>query len=122
MPGISIFVGILLIVIGIAGYGYGINVGNASVTALIPAFFGLVMVACGAIAQASESLRKHLMHVAVVVALIGFILTAGRLAMKIADITVSPAVLSQASMALVCLVFVILAIRSFAAARRSDQS
>lgn len=119
MPGTSIFFGILLVVIGVAGYGYGINAGNASITALIPAFFGLPMIACGVVAQSVESLRKHLMHVAVVVALIGFILTAGRLAMKITEITMSPAVLSQASMALICLIFVILAIRSFAAARRN---
>ena len=122
MPGISIIFGILLIVIGVVGYGYGLSAGNASVTALIPAFFGLVLAACGAVAQAADGLRKHLMHVAVVVALLGFILTAGRLAMKITDITISPAVLSQASMALICLVFVILAIRSFSAARRGNQS
>lgn len=120
MTKISIVCGIILTVIGVAGYGYGISAGNASITALIPAFFGLALLACGVIAQASEGLRKHLMHVAVVVALIGFILTAGRLAMKLSELTISPAVLSQASMALVCLIFVILAIRSFAAARRND--
>lgn len=117
MPNTAIASGILLVIIGTAGYVYGMNAGTASITALIPAFFGLVMVLCGAVARSSEGLRKHLMHVAVVVALLGFILTAGRLLMKVGDISLSPAVVSQTSMALVCLVFVVLAIRSFAAAR-----
>lgn len=123
MPGTSIVIGLLLIIIGVAGYVYGMNAGNASVTAMIPAFFGLVIAACGAISMSSEGLRKHLMHLAVVVALLGFILTAGRLLMKIGDITFSPAVASQASMAVVCLIFVLLGIRSFAAARSNrDQA
>lgn len=120
MPITSILCGILLIAIGAAGYVYGMNAGTASITALIPAFFGIVMVICGGVAQASEGLRKHLMHVAVVVALLGFILTAGRLLMKVTELVLSPAVLSQISMAVVCLIFVLLAIRSFAAARKGD--
>ncbi|MBK9527053.1 MAG: hypothetical protein IPO41_01720 [Acidobacteria bacterium] len=119
MSGISIVSGILLVVIGIAGYIYGMNAGNASVTALIPAFFGIVLIACGAIGTVAEGMRKHLMHLAVVVALLGFILTAGRLVMKAATggLEASPAVMSQGAMAAVCLFFVVLAIRSFAAAR-----
>ncbi len=119
MSGLSIISGILLVVIGCAGYGYGMNAGTASVTALIPAFFGIVLIACGAIGTVAEGMRKHLMHLAVVVALLGFILTAGRMAMKAATggLEASPAVMSQGAMAVVCLVFVVLAIRSFAAAR-----
>lgn len=122
MPGTAIVFGVILVIIGIAGYAYGISAGNASVTALIPAFFGLAIAACGAIASVSEGLRKHLMHLAVVVALIGFILTAGRLLMKISELSPSPAVLSQAAMAAVCLVFVLLSIRSFAQARANRVS
>ena len=119
MSGISIISGILLVVIGAAGYIYGMNSGTASVTALIPAFFGIVLIACGAIGTVAEGMRKHLMHLAVVVALLGFILTAGRLVMKAATggLEASPAVMSQGAMAAVCLVFVVLAIRTFAAAR-----
>ena len=119
MSGISIISGILLVVIGAAGYIYGMNSGTASVTALIPAFFGIVLIACGAIGTVAEGMRKHLMHLAVVVALLGFILTAGRLVMKAATggLEASPAVMSQGAMAVVCLIFVVLAIRTFAAAR-----
>lgn len=119
MSGISIVFGILLVLIGVAGYGYGMNAGTASITALIPAFFGFVLIVSGGVGMVTEGMRKHLMHLAVVVALLGFILTAGRLVMKAATggLEASPAVMSQGAMAAVCLVFVVLAIRSFAAAR-----
>lgn len=105
-------------IIGVIGYLYGMNSGTASITALIPAFFGVVLAILGFVARGSEALRKHLMHAAVVIALIGFILTAGRLVSKFSELTMSAAVLSQIAMSVVCLIFVILAIRSFAAARR----
>jgi len=66
----SIVAGILLVVVGAVGYAYGMRAGAASVTALIPAFFGIVLIACGAIGMAVDGLRKHLMHLAVVVALL----------------------------------------------------
>ena len=89
----------------------------ASLTALIPAAFGIVIAGVGAIAAAKPDLRKHLMHVAVIVGLLGFLIPAIRLLMKIGQLTMSAAVVSQLAMALVCLVFVILAVRSFIAAR-----
>ena len=120
MPSTAIICGILLVLIGIAGYISGVVSDRASVTALIPAFFGIVLAALGFVSQqAKESLRKHLMHAAVVVALLGFIATAGRLLSRMSELTASPAVISQAAMAAICLVFVILSIRSFAAARRN---
>ena len=119
MPNIAIICGSLLVIIGFVGYGYGLINGNASITALIPAAFGFVLEILGFVAKSNESLRKHLMHAAVVVALLGFIMTAGRLFMKISTFTLGAAAISQIATAIVCLVFVILAIRSFAAARRS---
>ncbi|HVF46895.1 MAG TPA: hypothetical protein VNA17_04950 [Pyrinomonadaceae bacterium] len=117
MPSTSITFGILLILIGVAGYLYGLSTGGGSLTALIPAAFGGVLAVLGWAARGNEGLRKHLMHVAVVVALLGFLATAGRLAMKAGEITLSAAFLSQLATALVCLVFIILAVRSFVAAR-----
>ena len=111
-----------MIAIGVGGYGYGLMGDRASVTALIPAFFGIVFVILGAVSKANEGLRKHLMHAAVTLALLGFILTAGRVLMKIADITVSAALISQLAMAAVCLIFVLLGIRSFTAARREREA
>lgn len=118
MPTTSIVCGVLLILIGIAGYISGVMSDRASITALIPAFIGLVLALLGVVAGVKEGLRKHLMHAAVIVALLGFMATAGRLVSRISELSASAAVLSQASTAIVCLAFVILAIRSFAAARR----
>jgi hypothetical protein len=122
MPTTAILFGAILIVIGVVGYVIGVMDGKASVTALIPAFFGIVLAALGLISRAKEGLRKHLMHVAVVVALLGFIATAGRLISKMSELTASPAVIAQASMAIICLAFVLLGIRSFAVARRNREA
>ncbi|HMQ04269.1 MAG TPA: hypothetical protein PKD26_10175 [Pyrinomonadaceae bacterium] len=120
MPNLSIVCGLILIAVGIAGYVYGvISSPPASMTALIPAFIGAILALLGILAGAKEGLRKHLMHVAVVIALLGFIATAIRVVPKIGELTSSPAVLSQTATAIVCLAFVVMAIRSFAAARRN---
>jgi small-conductance mechanosensitive channel len=119
MANTAIWVGRLLVVLGIAGYGYGMYTGNPSLTAFIPAAFGIVLMICGHLAIAKENWRKHLMHVAVLLALIGFILPVGRLVSKFSDLTLSAAVISQILMAILCLVFVVLGVRSFAAARQS---
>ena len=110
----------LLSLIGIAGYAYGMMNGNASLTALIPFAFGTVLEGLGFVAKSNEGLRKHLMHAAVLVALIGFLATAGRLASKFSELTMTPAIVAQIAMAAVCLIFVVLAVGSFIAARRSE--
>ncbi len=117
MPFITVICGAILVVIGIAGYFYGMMNDKASVTAMIPAFFGLALTGLGAAAGSMENLRKHLMHVAVVIGLLGFILPLGRILPNISGLTMSAAVISQIAMSLVCLVFVILSVRSFIAAR-----
>lgn len=119
MPTTSIALGGLLILIGIIGYVYGSMNGNASMTALIPAFFGIVLAILGYVAKSKENLRKHLMHAAVVIALVGFIASAGRLVSKFSELTLTAAVISQIAMALVCLLFVILGIKSFIDARKN---
>lgn len=121
MPGTSILYGRLLILIGIIGYGYGIYAGSASITALIPAFFGLVLMVLGHVANAKEGLRKHLMHAAVAVALLGFIAVAARLGPRLGSIELGAAVISQLLMAALCLAFVLQGVKSFADARRTKQ-
>lgn len=119
MPTTTIVSGVLLILIGIAGYIFSIVDGNHSFTALIPAAFGFILVALGSAAKAKESARKHLMHAAVLVGLLGFIIPTGRLVSKYNDLSVSLAVMSQFLMALVCLFFVILSVQSFIRARQN---
>jgi len=119
MPSTAIGCGLSLILIGIAGYVWGMLGGNASITALIPAFFGIVIALLGAFAKSNENLRKHLMHAAVLVGLIGFLIPAIRLLMKLSSLSFSAAVASQLAMALICFIFVILCVQSFVNARRS---
>lgn len=119
MPSTAIGVGLSLILVGIAGYVWGMLDGKASVTALIPAFFGIVIALLGAFAKSSESMRKHLMHAALLVALLGFVIPAYRLLSNLSGLTLSAGVVAQAAMALICFMFLILGIQSFVNARRS---
>lgn len=115
----SIWFGRLLILVGIGGYAYGMYGGYASLTALIPAAFGLILMVLGYAARRSAS-PKMAMHIAMLVGLIGFIIPAGRLLSKLSELTLNAAVVSQLAMAVICLLFVILGIRSFVAARQEQ--
>jgi len=123
MTTIAIVCGFLLILIGIIGYAYGFANGNASLTALIPALIGVILGALGATARAKEDLRKHLMHGALVIALLGFLATVSsflKLPTLIDGTAQRPAaVVAQFATAVVCLAFLILGIRSFMDARRN---
>ena len=119
MPSTAIMSGVLLILVGFAGFGFSILDGSNAPTALIPAAFGLLLVIFGLIAKSKENLRMHLMHAAVLVGLAGFIIPLTRLIPHLSDIKVSLAVLSQVAMSLICLVFVILCVKSFIDARRN---
>lgn len=114
--------GLLLILVAFVGYGYGLAMGNASLTALIPLVFGVVLLALGFFAQKKDELRKTLMHIAVVVAFVGFLLPLFRIISTINQFKLNFAAAMLISMTLICLVFVILAIKSFVDARRSGQS
>ena len=108
-----------MILLGVISYAYGLSTGHASPTALIPAAFGLLFVILGVMSRAREDLRKHLMHAAATLGLIGFLIPAVRLLMKVGDLTMNAAVLSQLAMAVICLIFVVLAVKSFIEARRA---
>jgi hypothetical protein len=93
------------------------------VTALIPAFFGLPLLLLGLVAL-NERLRKHAIHIAVIVGLLGCAGTARGL-MKLpvlltgGEIARPTAVAIQAAMAIVCLIYVLMCVRSFVKARRA---
>ncbi len=119
MPSIAINFGRILILIGAIGYIYGLTTESASITALIPAFLGAVLLILGYVSRAKENLRKHLMHIAVLFALIGFLAASGGLVMRY-NKSALPAIISQIAMALTCLLFVIISIRSFIDARKNS--
>lgn len=118
MSGTSIAIGMMLILVGVVGYVIGMTSGAASFTALIPAVFGVLLAVLGAVAAMKDSLRKHVMHVAVLIALVGFIVPLIRLLPRLGELTLSAAVISQVLTSALCLIFVVLAVRSFVAARR----
>jgi hypothetical protein len=117
MANMAIGFGAVLIVLGVAGY---LGTGMVSLTALIPAAFGLVLLILGVVAR-DPGRRKHAMHGAAMVGLLGFAGTARSLARIVAgDLGPRPnAVIAQAVMAVLMLVFVGLCVRSFIEARRT---
>lgn len=120
MTSLAIWCGRILILVGIIGYGYGMANNNASLTALIPAAFGLVIMALGHGGNMMENMRKHFMHVALLVALIGFLIPAWRIVSSIGEKGFTFTTLMLLSMALICLLFVVMGVRSFISARSSS--
>ena len=119
MPSLTIALGAALIVVGLAGY---FLTGGVSLTALIPAAFGVVLALAGQLAR-NERRRKHAMHAAVLVALLGFAGSARGL-FQIGSVfdgsAARPAaVVSQTIMAVLTLGYLVLAVRSFVKARAS---
>ncbi len=120
MANVAVGFGLALIVLGLGGYAI---TGMQSATALIPAFFGLVLTVCGLLGR-NPGRRKLMMHIAVVVGLLGFIGSArglmGLFRLIAGDPVERPAaVAAQAIMALLTLIFTILCVRSFINARRN---
>lgn len=121
MPKLSIAVGLGLIIVGIAGYLY---VNAQSVTALIPAFVGIAFVIVGAIGLKAGA-RKHAMHVAAAIALLtvlASVMDFGRM-LGWAFGGDAPAnevkAVSMSISFVLTLLFLIAAVRSFIAARRT---
>jgi hypothetical protein len=116
MPRTTRIVGLLLIVLGVASYTI---TGRTSITAMIPAFFGAALVICALIAR-KEPARKHAMHAAVAIALIGALAALGRgVPAALAGGASRPAVISQLAMGVLMLVYVALGVQSFIAARKA---
>jgi hypothetical protein len=108
--------GIILIVLGLASYTL---TGRTSVTALIPAIFGAVLLVLALIAR-NESARKHVMHAAVAIGLIGALASLGRAIPAVINGDAGrPAVIVQLIMAVLLLIYVAFGVQSFIAARRA---
>jgi hypothetical protein len=116
----TIVFALVLIVIGVAGY---VGTGAASVTALIPAFFGVVLGLLGWWGL-NDRYRKHALHAAVVVGVLGFLGAARGLPGLLDVITGQEverpaAVAAQSAMAVLMALFVGMCLRSFIDARRA---
>jgi uncharacterized membrane protein len=117
MAPVSMVFGVLLIAVGLLGY-FGTD--TTSPTALIPAGIGLLLLLLGLLAL-KEGLRKHAMHVAAMVGLLG---TVGALVRPVRTLAAgeeikNPAALtSQLVTAALCALFLGLCVHSFIQARR----
>ncbi len=111
MPRLTIGLGAVLIVLGIIAY---IVTGMASVTALIPSFLGVVVLACGLIGLRSPKIG---IHIALVVALVGIAGTARNVFSEDLLDGRPAAIFSAITMALL-VIYIITGVRSFIAARR----
>ena len=125
MAKVTLVFAVLLVGLGLAGY---LGTGSLHPTALIPAWFGLALGIFGFLAiSPSERRRKLFMHINVTIALLGFIGAAakaiqGYVHARSAGIEPDAIALgSQALMAGLLFIYVILCVRSFIAARRSGK-
>ena len=109
-------VGNVLAVLGIVSY---LGTGRTSMTALIPAFFGVVLVGLAWLGR-NEAARRHAMHAAMVVALVGIAGTASRLVPGITAGTIDlarPATLAQIATVVLLAWYLGKGIKSFRDAR-----
>jgi len=116
---------VLLAALGLGSY---FGTGSMHPTALIPTWFGLALGLFGYLAiSPNEGRRKLFMHVNVTIGLLGFLGAGGRALwayIHAASAGTSPdaiALASQIAMAGLMLIYVILCVRSFIAARRSGK-
>jgi len=124
MGKLTIVFGILLIALGVIGF---VATGSEHKTALIPAYFGAAMAILGAVAVAKPSLNMHVMHGAVLVGLLGFLGTIGGVIKLLKSFGGTPmerpaAVYAQSIMCALMLVYVVLCVRSFIAARKARKA
>jgi hypothetical protein len=121
MARITVAFGVLLVLLGLGAY-FGSGSDSPSPTALIPAAFGLLLCLCGGFAF-RPAWRKHAMHVAAVVALLGALASSGRAVASLAKLAGGGDVKTRALgsvliMAATCWVLVALCVKSFIDARR----
>jgi hypothetical protein len=113
MAKITVLFGVLLIILGAASF---ILTGHKAFTSLIPAGFGVLLIVFGALAETPETRRRMLF--------MGFLFTAPALVdawqLFKGKLFPYPAKIEEkAAMSVLLLIYVVLCVRSFIAARRS---
>jgi hypothetical protein len=121
MARIAMFFGVLLIALSMVGYLSPDTFGSVgpegrSPTALIPAGFGVVLLLCGIVVEFAPKSRKHMMHLAALVALLGAVGGIMPIRRNEMDFSKSGTV-AGLLMVILCAIFVILCVRSFVLAR-----
>ena len=113
MPKTTLIFAALLIALGVGAFSI-----SSSRTALLPAYVGIALAALAGLSLAFEGARRHLMHVAAVVALLGALAPAAALVIRAARM--SPLALGvNVGMLMLSAALLALMVRSFIAARRA---
>ena len=122
MAPITLLFAVTYILLGVGGF---VLTGSVHKTALIPCAFGVLFVLFGLLAF-KENLRKHVMHAAVLIALLAFLGTARSLSHlpELFNGTAEKpaAIITQSLNAGLSLLYIILAVRSFIQVRRARSS
>ena len=120
MASLAVLVGVALVAVGLGGY---LGTGGHTPHALIPAVIGLLLGASGLVAR-NERPRMHAMHFGVLVALLGAVgclrgvFQLPGLLSGTGNVP-AVAVIEQCVTFVLCVAFVVTAVRSFIAARRA---
>lgn len=116
MPRLTLFVGGLLLLVGIVGY---VATSFSSMTALIPSVVGVLLLSSGGIALKNRKLGVHIALVVALLGALGMIMPLMSLPELFAGESENPgAVISALVTVIVLVVYIILGVRSFMAARR----
>jgi hypothetical protein len=116
MPRTTLVFATLLIVLGLGAFAV-----SSSRTALLPAYAGIALGVLAGLSLAFEGARKHLMHVAAVVALLGALAPAAALMIRATQM--SPLALGvNVGMLALSATLLALMVRSFIAARRAGSA
>lgn len=121
MAKLTIGFGVLIAAVSL---GFWLAIGRTEVAALHPAGIGVLLILCGALANTENPKKRMLwMHIAVTLGLIGFLITGIRAGIALAKgtaMSINPTGFEERSVvALICLVYVALCVRSFITARRA---
>jgi hypothetical protein len=119
MPRITVVFSLVYIALGLVGY---LLTGGVHMTALIPAFIGVILLVLGLLGR-KQNLRAHVMHAALLIGLLALLGTARSLLKLPAafDGTAErpEAIFAQAATAVLSVVYLALGVRFFIAARRA---
>jgi hypothetical protein len=103
--------------------GFWLALGRTEIAALHPAGIGILLILSGALANTENPKKRMLwMHIAVTLGLIGFLTTGIRAGIALAKgtaMSINPLGFEErTAIAVICLVYVALCVRSFITARR----